>query len=137
MNYIFFMHIIQNIKKLFCNLFHFAFCECSRCWLASLNYKIIEFTISYELGDNEIKFIILEKFVYSHYIGMGCIFKDFKFISHKILQNLMTVYLLLPYDLDGTFYFSLPMHSYPYLSKASFSEHPSYFVPIFNILHIF
>jgi hypothetical protein len=49
----------------------------------------------------------------------------------------MTVYLLLSYDLDGTFNFRLPMQSDPYLTEASFSQHSSYFVPIFNIIYIF
>lgn len=68
---------------------------------------------------------------------MRGIFKYLEFISHEILQNLMAVYLLLPNDLDSAFNFRLSMQGNPYLSEASFSQHSSYFVPVFDVLHVF
>lgn len=82
-------------------------------------------------------FFVLKQFENPHNIRMRHLLKNFKLISHEVLEDLTIFKLVFTNDFYGAFIISLSMHCYANLPKATFTQYSTNLVPIFNVFSFF
>ena len=131
------MHVIQGHENLLYDLDHFPFGQTSACnILVPINDELVQFAMAYEFRDNEVKLVIMEQLVNTHDIRVRGVFQDLKFAGHELLQYLVFLDFVFPYNLDSALDLALPMHSDSDLTKASFSENSANLVPFLDVIHL-